>query len=233
MKVDMSKSIPRTLVLLFVLSGCSSLSPDATNVNPRAYYDSGHYARDVRRIVADAIRVVQTHPKLGPKELLAGPKELPIPAVFLDIDDTALSDWDYMVSVGFHYDKESFRAWARKGNAPPITPILKLYKEATKRGIPVLFISERDMDLEDATKSNLVKAGFNDDYQALLVGLRPVEDTNSTIAAFKADARGQLEDSLGLKIIMDVGDKVSDFTGGHTGQIFKLPSPCPVSNWPK
>ena len=69
------------------------------------------------------------------------------PALVLDIDETALSNYDWMVSVDFLRDSpllgDLFAQHADTSAIPPIEPTLELYRTAREHDIAVFFITGR------------------------------------------------------------------------------------------
>jgi len=119
------------------------------------------------------------------------------PAVVLDIDNTSLAT---------HYDK-----------GRPVQAILKAAKYAHQHGAAVLFASYRSADSRDSTTRQLTSAGYTVDGLCL----KPHGDSPGK-AAVKLGCRKKYERE-GYTLIANVGNRSTDFKGGHYEKGFKLP----------
>ncbi len=154
------------------------------------------------------------------------------PALVLDIDETALSNWAVMVHNDFAYFREggcdlaSHRAcgqaaWEASEAAPAIAATLALFNAAKARGVAVFFITGRGEGERAITEGNLRKAGY-DGWSGLF--MRPPELREALMEVYKSGARAKIE-ALGYRIIANVGDQQSDLALGHAERAFKLPNP--------
>ncbi|MFI5525530.1 HAD family acid phosphatase [Streptomyces platensis] len=119
------------------------------------------------------------------------------PAVVLDIDNTSLAT---------HYDK-----------GKPIEAILKATQYAHQHGAAVLFASYRSPDSRDSTTRQLTSAG----YTVNGLCLKPDGDSPGK-AAVKLGCRKKFEEE-GYTLVANVGNRSTDFEGGHYEKGFKLP----------
>jgi predicted secreted acid phosphatase len=181
----------------------------------KAYHDSGEYEEDVAAMADDAQRCM-----LEEREGVAKP------ALVLDIDETALSNYAWMVSVDFLRNSplltNLFTAQAGKQNTPALAPTLKLYRAARQVDISVFFISGRGVALQEVTEANLRKVGYTDWEGATFhpAGGAP----QPSVVPFKSAARKAIEEQ-GYTIIANVGDQNSDLEGGFGACQHKLPNP--------
>src|ERR1700733_15766735 len=81
-------------------------------------------------------------------------------ALVLDVDETALSNWNEEMQDDFGYIAKDWNDWVDKKQATAIAGTLRLYKEAMAHGVSVFFISGRDESQRAATTDTLVSAGF-------------------------------------------------------------------------
>jgi len=204
-------------VLVFVLvgaliSGCSSF-PNLTFQKEKLqkYHDSGKYEADIQSVIDHATVYVKNRTESGEQNL----------AIVLDIDETSLTDWDYIQDYDFGWEKKSFSDWIERANAKPIRPTLQFYRFAKKLGIKVFFITGRTQNFEQATVKNLNAAGYENCDG---VFLKPVTDHSPSVSTFKTSIRRRLSNQ-GLKIIANIGDQDSDLKGGFAERVFKLPDP--------
>jgi acid phosphatase len=143
-------------------------------------------------------------------------------ALILDIDDTTLSTYVEMLGADFAYSKPVFDQWLNTATAPAIPGTLRLYKEAQRSGVSVIFITGRDETQRAATERNLHAQGF-DGWKLLL--MRPMDHGSQTIGTFKALARRQIA-AAGYTLALNVGDQWSDLKGKPEAEYsVKYPDP--------
>jgi predicted secreted acid phosphatase len=185
------------------------------------YKASGQYDRDVAT-VADRAR--------GWLERRA--PEVARPALVLDIDDTALSNWPILLRDDFGRPIAGpcdpaadgpcgWAAWDQLGIDEAIAPTLALYQAARARKVEVFFITGRPENQRAATERNLIDAGYTGYAHLYMV---PDGARFPTAADFKAPIRAQLEQQ-GYTIVANMGDQPSDLAGGHAERTFQLPNP--------
>jgi len=205
------------------------------------YYRCTQYDADVAATLAEARQWVE-----------ARAPQVAKPAIVLDIDETALSNWTRIRKDDFAYfksgpcrlDKKDEAcgelAWERSERATAIQPTLDLYKFARCysvappcKMVEVFFITGRkasDPKIDGKTPTewtyeNLAKVGY--------LGLSPDHlrmssanwNGHSSVADFKTDARMRIENKFKVKIIANVGDQNSDLDGGYAERTFKVPNP--------
>ena len=175
-----------------------------------AYRESGEWARDTRAVIEDARRQLER-------------SDAARPALVLDVDDTALSNYRCMARRGFR-PAPGRPQCAASGRLPAIPQTLSLYREARRLGVTVVFITGRHEWLRPATVANLRRAGYRG---RLRLHLRPDREPPGTHDGYKARTRRALQ-RHGLTIVANVGDQRSDLTGGAAQGTFKLPNPMYV-----
>lgn len=148
--------------------------------------------------------------KVAPKRLSGKP------AIVIDIDETALSNYDGLAATGFLSVGQALQAALGTGTA--IKPVLDLYKLARSRSVAVFFITGRPDLIAGPTASNLKAAGYSawDGLQFKPSGLHTLE--------YKAGARAAIE-KKGYDIVINIGDQESDLDGGHADRSFKVANP--------
>jgi hypothetical protein len=180
----------------------------------KEYATSGTYERDLEAMVARASTCML--------DAVAGAER---PALVLDIDETALSNYDWMVSVDFLRDSplltDLFTEHANTSAIPAIAPTLELYRTAREHDIAVFFITGRAERLRAVTEANLKNVGYTDFAGA---SFNSPDYKDKSIVPFKSQARADIEQD-GYTIIANVGDQDSDLEGGHGGCPHKLPDP--------
>jgi predicted secreted acid phosphatase len=180
----------------------------------KEYHDSGEYEEDVAAMAEDAQRC-----------MLERREGVERPALVLDVDETALSNYAWMVSVDFLRDSpllsNLFAAQAQKENTPALEPTLKLYRAARQADVSVFFITGRGTNLQEVTEANLRKVGYAQWEGATF---HPDGAPATSAVPYKSAARKAIEDR-GFTIIANVGDQNSDLEGGFGQCQHKLPNP--------
>jgi acid phosphatase len=183
------------------------------------YVDSGRYDREVAKIVAAARLWLDRRSRTAVK-----------PAIVLDIDETALSDWPALrinswtrINDGPCDLKKGpcgIRAWQAMAQSQAIAPTLALARRARELGVEVFFITGRPERLREPTERNLREQGF--EWKAVV--FRTENDGLATVVDFKAPERRKITEQ-GYTIILNLGDQESDLKGGYAERTFKLPNP--------
>lgn len=209
---------PNSLSILFgiiILAGCTSTDPTLKVMNlgaaknaVQAYYESGEFDRECAKIIDAAINQID------------GIKLTGNPAIVFDIDETALSNYEYTKEIGFGYVYKLWDEWQQKGIAPAIKDTKRFYDYLLSKNIHVIFVTGRYTEVSEATKRNLIEKGYTK-FDTLIIR----SDNERKIAAteWKAAKREELV-SKGYNIIACIGDQWSDLVGGNTGIKIKLPS---------
>ncbi|QBR83358.1 acid phosphatase [Legionella israelensis] len=177
------------------------------------YHDSGAYQQELTRAIDRAHQLILQQAKHYRK----GQKL----AIVLDIDETSLSNYKYLLQRDFSNNPKQVHQEILKADAPAILPMRALYNDAIKHGIHVFFITGRTEDERTATIKNLHKAGYRN-----WSGLYLKSNAQKTIPAlrYKTQKRAEITQK-GYIIIASIGDQVSDIEGGYTQMGFKLPNP--------
>src|SRR5215216_758309 len=165
----------------------------------KEYKASGAYERDLEAMAATASACML--------DALEGVEK---PALVLDIDETALSNYDWMVSVDFLRDSpllaDLFAQHADTSAIPAIEPVLELYATARQHDIAVFFITGRAERLREVTEANLKNMRYTDFAGATF---NSPDYKEPSIVPFKSGARADIEEQ-GYTIIANVGDQDSD-----------------------
>ena len=142
-------------------------------------------------------------------------------AIVLDIDETSLSNYSKLAKFDFGGSAEQIHEAIAAADSPAIKPMLQLYQNALRHGIKVFFVTGRHQSEIDATKANLIKAGYTK-WSGLY--LRPQNYHSKSIISFKAESRAKIV-KKGYIILATIGDQYSDIRGGYANKGFKLPNP--------
>lgn len=77
-----------------------------------------------------------------------------------DVDETSLSGYTEMLSIGFGYVAKINHDWVLSASAPAIQQTLGLYKQLVSQGYKIIFLTGRKDTEHDATATNLVNVGY-------------------------------------------------------------------------
>jgi predicted secreted acid phosphatase len=197
----------------------------------RAYHSSGVYDHQVMQVddIADRAITRSAHSSARKAAVARtarhghhnghGDHQSKKPAIVLDVDETALSNYTAIDADNFTFGPQS-QAEATNEIGTAIVPTRNLFNDAKARGIAVFFITGRRENTRVHTTSNLVREGFTGFKQLIL---KPDTSTDSTVV-YKSNARAAIEQQ-GYRIIANVGDQYSDLAGGHADVAFKLANP--------
>jgi predicted secreted acid phosphatase len=199
------------------LAGCSNFSepkPNLTHVKWRMidWHDSGDYLRDFQSAAARADRILDHFLRREISQNYA---------VVFDIDETLLSNWDYLRGNDFGITLPTFNAWAETSRDPALDPMARVFAKARAYHLPIMLISGRRESLRDATVKNLTDAGY---WGWTQLYLRPETDHATSVIPFKSGVRKMLAGQH-YDIILNVGDQKSDLAGGYARHAVKLPNP--------
>jgi acid phosphatase len=85
------------------------------------------------------------------------------PAVVLDVDETVLDNSPYQARLVLDdeaYDSQSWKAWVREERAGAVPGALDFTHTAVQTGVQVIYLTNRDGDVEASTRDNLEALGF-------------------------------------------------------------------------
>jgi predicted secreted acid phosphatase len=187
----------------------------------RVYHNSGAYQRDLQLVADEATSWIKARAPSAHQ-----------PALVLDIDETALSNWeiikrdDFGRPIAGPADITSagplgWAGWDQLGRDPAIEPTLQVFRAARAAGVAVFFITGRPESQRVATERNLRAVGYKDYAKLFMV---PNGAHFASAVDFKMPVRIQIE-QLGFTIIANMGDQPSDLLGGHAEKKFLLPDP--------
>jgi hypothetical protein len=186
-----------------------------------AYYNSGTYQRDLESVASQAVSWINSRAASVSR-----------PALVLDIDETALSNWEILKRDDFGRPIAGpcdvaidapcgWAAWDQLGRDPAIAPTLQVFQRARALDIAVFFITGRPENQRTATERNLAAAEYNGYANLYMV---PDNAHFASAVDFKAPIRAEIERG-GYVIIENMGDQPSDLLGGHAEKDFLLPDP--------
>ncbi len=200
-----------------IISGKSMAEPANINQLKKEiiqYHDSGKYLAEYSKVSKQAYdylvkEVTQHHYQK--------------PAIVFDIDETCLSNYQNILDSNFAQNAKAIQQSILMANGEALPGCKKIYDYAVANDINVFFISGRTQNETEATLKNLDKMGFN--HRAGLYLLPDTKDANyQKIESFKTATRKMLAEN-GYDILLNMGDKPTDLSGGYAKATFKLPNP--------
>jgi predicted secreted acid phosphatase len=179
----------------------------------RAYRTSGNWEASIVCEAEKAKKLLaQYTPAVGEK-----------PAVIFDIDDTALSNWEFIDITDFGYLHGSYKVWENSARDSAIKPIQELYVFAREKGFSIFFITGRREVQRASTELNLRTAGF-EEWEGVF--FKPMDFHGGHAAEYKTKLRANIQ-SMGYKIILNIGDQQSDLDGDpHAIYDIKIANPA-------
>ncbi|WP_174514849.1 HAD family acid phosphatase [Streptacidiphilus anmyonensis] len=156
-------------------------------------------------------------------------------AIVLDIDDTALSTYNYELETTFVYSPASNAQYIATKNFPAVFGMNNLANWAQAKGYTVFYITGRPESQRADTIRQLASQGFPDADDSHLflkdtanppsyLGTCAAPAWTCTTTQYKSGTRAHLE-SQGWVITANFGDQYSDLNGGYSEQTYKLPNP--------
>ena len=179
--------------------------------------DCGCYRDDLASVGNKALAYLKHYLQMHSKQNESAGRK---PAIVLDIDETALSNWENIKNQDFAFSRAQFVEWQKEARAPAIAPTLALFNFAHENALATFFITGRSESLREATVRDLESAGYKD-WTGLIMR-QP--DSPKLAADFKSAERKKLRDG-GYVVVINVGDQVSDLAGEPALKSFKLPNP--------
>jgi predicted secreted acid phosphatase len=205
------------LATLIVAAGSASAADAATTATPlppaakALLVDSGVYGA--------ALNASWTVATAQLRAQLAGPR-VQHPAVVLDIDETSLSNVGCLREADFD-PIAGLTACLTQGRSTAIPAARTFVALAQALHVSVFFITSAPQVLCDSRTANLRAQGFSG---PLSVTCRPAADTANSVVPYKSSTRAGIE-AQGFTILLNVGDQLSDLTGGHARADVLLPDP--------
>jgi acid phosphatase len=224
------------LALAAALAGCQSVpeAQDATpmpkpavselvvpahdNLNATAWVQSSVEARMSHRQtwrsaerLLDAALADASWDALTPADRIAPLKDLP-PAIIVDVDETVLDNSPYQ--VGLIHKNETFNdatwnAWVDEARATAVAGAPEFAQAAARRGITMIYLTNREHAKSDVTRRNLAAVGFPAANEAQFLGLG-VETPGCVPKGSDKGCRRQFV-AQRYRVLMQFGDQLGDF----------------------
>ncbi|MCF8259872.1 MAG: hypothetical protein K9J12_03805 [Melioribacteraceae bacterium] len=201
------------LLAVVIFIGCEKEKAELENLTDSKrvvsnYYESGKHSEELTELIQNFI--TETKHDDYPNNA----------AVIFDIDETVLSNYDYIKKIDFGYEYKLWDAYMQKASAEAIPEVKNLYTFFLQEHYHIIFLTARKQSVYDATIINLMKEGFTV-FDTVICKSEDYGGVSS--ADFKAAERKRLTEA-GYEIIATIGDQNSDLVGEFTGKKLKLPN---------
>lgn len=127
------------------------------------------------------------------------------PAVVVDVDETILDNSPYFAKLALEnkaFTSESWKEWTDMHAAAFVPGALQFLRLASSLGVPVFFVSNRDMDEVESTMQNLNELGY------------AIKDASKFRFKNESRSKEQRRKMIASKydIILLIGDNLMDFS---------------------
>ncbi len=202
------------LVAVILFQSCATVPVNLATVKEQLikYHNSGEYDKALNGVIKDAEDEFNL---LFDKQAVKSND-----AVVFDIDETALSNYEFNKEIGFGYSKTLWDEWIDSAKAPAIQQVKNLYDYLLKNNVKIIFITGRKKHQYNSTYKNLKSVGYTS-FDTLIT--RQPSEFGMTAIDYKSRVRVELAHS-GYNIIGDVGDQWSDLRGPYHGIQVKIPN---------
>jgi 5'-nucleotidase (lipoprotein e(P4) family) len=134
------------------------------------------------------------------------------PAVIVDVDETVLDNSPYaarLVDARAGYSDESWGVWVDQARARAVPGAVQFARLARELGVEVFYVTNRNADLEEGTRRNLLDAGFPPgDAEDVYLLVRERDEWGSDKTTRRAFVAGH------YRVLLLVGDDLNDFVSG-------------------
>ncbi|MCP9292737.1 5'-nucleotidase, lipoprotein e(P4) family [Gracilimonas sediminicola] len=131
------------------------------------------------------------------------------PAIIMDVDETVLDNSPFqarMIKQEKDFNIEDWNAWCKEAKAEAVPGAVEFANYAADRGVTIFYITNRDYEVEEATRKNLIEEGFpvsNSIDNIMTNGEEPGWNSSKT------ERRQQVEENY--RVVMVIGDDLNDF----------------------
>lgn len=204
-----------SVVIIIILTGCTTSKPlnDSTASATLWVQNSAEYKALTKMVYQSAEAHLDTALSTGSwtasLEQQGSDYRNLTPAVILDVDETVLDNSAFqarLIKNSESYTPEKWNNWVREQKADPVPGALSFTQAAVDKGITVIYLTNRDASVEEATYQNLKKLGFplKKDVDVLLTNNERPGWTSDKVIRRKHVAENH-------RILMLLGDNLNDF----------------------
>jgi len=188
-------------IVLAGLASCASTAPDERLHSTLWVQTSAEYGVITHQVFHMARQALE-------QSLLSAPAE-PAPALIIDVDETVLDNSGQTarsILAGTGFRRDAWRAWVNEASAPAVPGALAYLRHADQLGVTVFYVTNRSVELEPATRSNLLALGFplRSDIDVILTRNERPEWTRD-----KSTRRQWIGDRF--QVLQILGDDLGDF----------------------
>ena len=207
-----------TSIVIFSFS-CSILATPPENLatlkkQVTEYYQTGAFEHDVAQAVFPAKQYLKKRVKNNTDN-----QKL---AVVFDIDDTCVTHYKDLKKIDYGQTSAYiFNVILQHVTNSPIKPVRELFNYAKAHHVAIFLITGRPQADSSVTKKLLKASGYTG-WTKLYLTPRGYHEKSA--AYFKTAVRKQLTNA-GYDIVLNLGDQVSDLTGGYADMTVKVPNP--------
>ncbi len=138
------------------------------------------------------------------------------PAVVLDVDETVLDNSAFqarLIEDGLVYNAALWNDWVTEAKATAVPGALEFTRYAESRGVQVIYLTNREASVEQATRNNLEALGFpiTDGEDGVITKAERPEWRSSN----KTPRRAYVAESY--RILLLIGDNYGDFSEQSRG----------------
>jgi len=192
--------------------------PAHDNLNATAWVQSSVEARMAHRQtwrgaerLLDAALGEASWDALSPADRIAPIAGLP-PAIIVDVDETVLDNSPYQVRLirdGGTFNDATWNAWVDEGRATAVAGAPEFAQAAAKRGITMIYLTNREHAKSAVTRRNLEAVGFPTVAESQFLGLG-FETPGCVPQGSDKGCRRQFV-AQRYRVLMQFGDQLGDF----------------------
>jgi len=207
------------ILLIGVSAGCRSAAPapreGIETLDALVWFQTAEENRQLQRSVFAAATRALAAALADPswRALDQDPEAVALPpAVIVDVDETMLDNSPFEVErlrSGAEFTEEGWAIWVERAEARPIPGAVEFVRFAEERGVTIFYVTNRDAEFEEATRRNLVEAGFSLSEQTDVVLLRGERSD------WSSDKQGRRDlVAASHRVLLVLGDDLGDFLSG-------------------
>jgi acid phosphatase len=210
-------SIAVSLVAAAALCGCATSVPDERLHSTLWVQTSAEYWAVTTQIFAAAavgLEAARDDPDWSAS--IDGRSDRPLPpAIIIDVDETVLDNSGHTarsIRARRGFNSDSWREWVREASAPALPGALSYLQHAADLGIAIIYVTNRHLEKEAATRINLAAVGapLRDDIDDILT-----RDEQPDWGRDKVTRRQWVSERY--RVLQIVGDDLQDFVSLPAG----------------
>lgn len=211
-------SLPRTPATTPSVAPAEAAVPAHDNLNATAWVQAAIEAdmahRQTWRAAArllDAALADARWDALAPEDRIAPLEGLP-PAIIVDVDETVLENSPYQVRLirdDARYSDTTWNAWVDERRATAVAGAPEFAQEAARRGITMIYLTNREHGKSAATRANLEAVGFPPVAEGQFLGLGFPTPGCESRGSDKGCRRKWVAQRY--RVLMQFGDQFGDF----------------------